>query len=139
MDFSKPSTFLKVFFGGLALVLALLFKTSNGSGIGTYGVNKTIGWAYNFCATVPLLGAAAIFLSIVAYLILTLFKLNINKYVAIFHLITVLTLSVFSIVIIYGDWCNIAMIIFIASVSLLIINTTIAVIGGLKKKNNLHS
>lgn len=137
LNFSKPSTFLKVFFGVLILIILLLFVVYDGSGIGTYGVNKTIGWGWEFTQTVPLLAAVSSVLSIVLYLILSLLKLKINKYVAVLHLLSILILSGYSILLAYGVGYYTALLLFVVSIVLLIINTAIAIMG--YKKNNLHS
>lgn len=137
LNFSKPSTFLKVFFGVLILIILLLFVVYDGSGIGTYGVNKTIGWGWEFRQTVPLLAAVSSVLSIVLYLILSLLKLKINKYIAVLHLLSILILSGYTILLAYGVGYYTTLLLFVVSIVLLIINTAIAIMG--YKKNNLHS
>jgi hypothetical protein len=138
MDFSKPSTSLKLFFGFFVLVTLLLFIVYNGSGIGTYGINKTIGWAWelgeNRTIVILLMAATVLLLGIVLYLILALFKLNVNKYVVITQLILFVLLTGSSIVITYGLSYYIPITFFVVSVVLLVINTIIAIIGGLKKR-----
>jgi hypothetical protein len=83
---------------------------------------------------VPVLAGLTLILSMIAYLVLSLFKLKVNKYVSIAHLFTILLLNVFAIVVIYGVGFYIAASLFFISIALLISNMTIAIRGS-KKEN----
>lgn len=139
MNFSKPLNFIKVYFAVLVIISIVLFLISDGSGIDTYGVNKTIGWVFDFCSTVPLLGAFSLVASLTGYFILFLFRLNVNRYIAVVHLIIVMVVSILSIVARSGSICEIALLLAVFALLLLIINFMMALTRKLgKKKSNIH-
>ena len=99
MDFTKPRTLLLSPLIALAasfavLLIAFLFLSGSGS-IGNYGVNKTIGWAWDLMNDIAALSAiASVLLYVFGYAILWMLRMQVNKTASIVNLCFLLALPV---------------------------------------------
>jgi hypothetical protein len=97
MDFRKPKTLLLLpLIGAITSILAIvLFAIISGTGaIGTWGVNKTVGWAWDFADTASLLSILSMLLFVIGYAILGIVGMKLNKIVSIIHLCLLFALPV---------------------------------------------
>jgi hypothetical protein len=99
MDFTRPKTLLLSPLIALAasfavLLIAFLFL-SGSSSMGTYGANKTIGWAWGIMNDIAALSAiASVLLYVAGYAILWILRMQVNKTVSIINLCFLLALPV---------------------------------------------
>lgn len=97
MDFRKPKTlFLSPLIAVITTILAIIvFVLISGSGVvGTWGVNKTVGWAWDFADTASLLSIVSILLFVIGYMVLWILGMRLNKIVSIIHLCMLFALPV---------------------------------------------
>jgi len=98
MDFTKPKTLLLSPLMALAasfavLLIAFLFLSGSGS-IGTYGINKTIGWGYQFSDMATVAAVLSIIIFVLGYVILWIVRMHLNRIVSIVGLCLLLMLPV---------------------------------------------
>jgi len=98
MDFRKPKTLLIVpliaFAASFAVLLIAFIFSAGSSSIGTYGANKTIGWAYQFSDIVTCIAVISFLLYILGYIILWMIQTQVNKTVSIINVCFLLLLPV---------------------------------------------
>lgn len=83
IDFSKPRT--SVLFTFLLLILTAIFLDSV-YGIDNFGMNKTVGNAWEFTDLKALLSVLVLFISFFSYAIMWFFGLKLNKTFTLFNL-----------------------------------------------------
>ena len=98
MDFTKPKTLLLSPLMALAasfavLLIAFLFLSGSGS-IGTYGINKTIGWGNQFSDMATVAAVLSIIIFVLGYVILWIVRMHLNRIVSIVGLCLLLMLPV---------------------------------------------
>ncbi|MEL1242666.1 hypothetical protein AAEO56_00215 [Flavobacterium sp. DGU11] len=98
MDFRKPKTLLLspliVIAASFAVFLIdFIFLAGNGS-VGTYGVNKTIGWAWQIGEIVSVFSIISFVLFVFGYILLWIVGLRVNKIISIVNLCILLFLPV---------------------------------------------
>lgn len=91
INFSKPKHSLLAFsIIVTGIIITFLFSLSfEDEPIGTYGVNRTIGWAWDYCE-INLLGATALLVCLFGYMALWTIKARVNKVVSILHAASIL-------------------------------------------------
>jgi hypothetical protein len=98
MDFRKPKTLLIApliaFAASFAVLLIAFIFSAGSSSIGTYGANKTIGWAYQFGDIVTGIAVISFLLYILGYIILWMIQTQVNKTVSIINVCFLLLLPV---------------------------------------------
>lgn len=96
-NFSKPKHLLLVLLFLLLLPVfsLLILVMTNSLQIETYGSNKTIGWAWDFCSFIPALVIGSLLTGIVVYGFLSLFKTRLNRIVSIIHLVLIIITFLF--------------------------------------------
>jgi len=74
----------------------VIFGFSETGNIDTYGVNRTIGWAYNYnvCLFVPLYGAFALISYTIGYAMLSVLKRRVHHMLSATHFVVVLLILV---------------------------------------------
>jgi len=138
IDFSKPTgpllgllCIIVFLIGGL--VISSFFQ--EGLAIGTYGVNKTVGWAWDICNILPAALMALVVIQILLYLILWLCKARVNKVVSINNLILVIV----SMLSLFTNTLNICMVLFgiaILSIIMVFVNIGFAIANAVRSKRN---
>jgi hypothetical protein len=138
IDFSKPSGPLLgllciiVFLIG-CLIITFLFQ--DGQVIGTYGVSKTVGWAWDICNLLPAAVMASTVIIFFGYLILWLCEARVNKIVSITNLILVIV----SMLSLFLNTLNICMVLFgiaVLSVLMVFVNIGFAIANAVAAKRN---
>lgn len=96
INFSKPSgplLGLLYFFGISIILVLLLFVVAQSTGsLSTYGVNKTVGWAWDLFNWVPFISLFGLLSYILAYFILLLCKATVSRILSILNLCLVIPL-----------------------------------------------
>ncbi|WP_417353445.1 hypothetical protein [Flavobacterium alkalisoli] len=91
IDFSKPRAFvLSVLTLGVILLLvstllAILYFTGSPS-VGTYGVNKTVGWAWDITNYAPFVALFVLILCLFGYIIMWVLKFKVSKVASLINL-----------------------------------------------------
>ena len=95
IDFSKPRVFvLSVLTLGVILLLvstllAILYFTGSPS-VGTYGVNKTVGWAWDITNYAPYIGAFVMVLCLLGYSVMWVLKFKVSKSISLINLVSLI-------------------------------------------------
>lgn len=110
------------------IVRELLFEDTV---VGTYGVNKTIGWAWGLCNFMPVVFGFSVVTSVIGYGFLVLLKAKINSWITIVQMLSL----VFLLVSIYFGFCTTGLIISILSLILFFINVGFAIAFKMYDKN----
>ncbi|RDI10391.1 hypothetical protein [Flavobacterium sp. AG291] len=110
------------------IVRELLFEDTV---VGTYGINKTIGWAWDLSNFMPVVFGFSVITSVVGYGFLVLFKARINSWITIIQMLSL----VFLLVSIYFGFCTTGLIISILSLILFFINVGFAIACKMSDKN----
>lgn len=95
MDLRKPKTllFLPLLAITVSILAIILFTAISYTGaVGTWGVNKTVGWAWEFADIASLLSILSIILFVIGYVILWILRMRLNKIVSIIQLSLLLAL-----------------------------------------------
>ena len=110
------------------IVRELLFEDTV---VGTYGVNKTIGWAWDLCNFMPVIFGLSVVTSVIGYGFLVLLKAKINSWITIVQMLSL----VFLLISIYFGLCTTGLIISILSLILFFINVGFAIAIKMYDKN----
>lgn len=95
MDFTKPKTFvLSIVIILIMLLLAslslfLLYSTGSDS-VGTYGVNKTVGWGWDITNYAPYTGVFVMVLYLLGYAIMWGLKFKVSKVISLVNLVSLI-------------------------------------------------
>jgi hypothetical protein len=104
--------------------------------IGTYGVNKTIGWAWNFCPSLPFFALVSLVGATASYGILLFLKARLNKWMSILNVIALAIILAFLWISPYDyEWCDIRLKFTILSGVFLFANFLFAIGYKLSDKN----
>lgn len=113
--FTKHLFFLLILLFGFGFILAYLFGDEQ-----SYGINKTVGWAYDISNQIfytALIFTFSQILFIIGYLILFLLRLKTNYYLSIAHFeIIILTLLFYENFIVNTVFCLVSIILFLINV-----------------------
>ncbi len=95
MDFTKPKTFvlsiviILIISLLVSLSLFLLYTTGSDS-VGTYGVNKTVGWAWDITNYAPYIGAFVMVLCLLGYSVMWVLKFKVSKSISLINLVSLI-------------------------------------------------
>lgn len=103
--FTKPKSVFIFQVSLFVLFILLGFFTSALDAIEYYGINKTVGFAYNYCTFIPLFVVFSYIITISGYGILALFKLKVNKVLSIIQLLFITVISASLFIGLYGQFC----------------------------------
>jgi len=95
MDFRKPKTLLllPLLAATVAILVFILFVSISRTGaIGTWGVNKTIGWGWEFVDIASLITILSMLFFVIGYALLWMLGLRLNKIISIIQLCLLLAL-----------------------------------------------
>lgn len=97
MDFRKPKTLV---FSLLLAAIAVLFVivmfavVSDNGLVGTWGVNKTVGWAFEFADMASVFSILSVLLFISGYIFLWIIRVHLNRIVSIVNFFLILALPI---------------------------------------------
>lgn len=123
-DFSKPVTVLK--YGLVFLFLCVLSFVFHPSAE-TWGINKTIGWAFDICSlniSLLLINLTAL---IVVYGLLSAFRSRVNSIVSATNIIFLLAISILLIVNFKSQYCSYVFYMSIITILFPLINIAFAI------------
>jgi hypothetical protein len=104
--------------------------------IGTYGVNKTIGWAWDFCAFIPVLFGFTFVLTFTGFGVLTLVKAKLSRWISVLQMVSIASAFLFLLIIpSYEYLCNIRLMLSILSLILLFVNIGFSIGYKMSDKN----
>lgn len=103
--FTKPISIFLFHLLVIVLITLLGFFTSALNRFQTYGVNKTIGWAYDFCTFILPSVVVSFLITLIGYGVLSLFKLMLNKVLSIIQLLCVTGTIVCLFIPVYEPFC----------------------------------
>ena len=95
MDFTKPKTFVLSIVAVLiilpivSLLFFLVYSKDLGS-VGTYGVNKTVGWAWDITNYAPYIGAFVMVLCLLGYGVMWRLKFKVSKAISLINLVSLI-------------------------------------------------
>ena len=139
IDFKKPSGPLQLLLYVLLALTVSVFIFFGSSKFGTYGVNKTVGWAFDICSLVLLSVVVSVLIFILGYCILSLFKTRVNRLVSIIHTAIVLLIIYLLLILdVYNNYCTLQVLLSLISVIIFFINMGFAIRYKLidNKRNN---
>ncbi|MFP9098330.1 hypothetical protein ACLI09_04690 [Flavobacterium sp. RHBU_24] len=139
INFSKPSGPLLglmciIVFLAVGLIILSLFQDY--PAIGTYGVNKTVGWAWDICNLLPVAVITFIIIFILGYLIMLLFKARVNKIVSMVNLVLLIVPLSFLFINKFDMNCFIFLGIGLLSVLMVFVNIGFAIANSMHSKRN---
>lgn len=124
-SFSKPSSFLKYTFIIAIIVFAARLLIKDGS-IETWGANKTVGWALDFCSMAELITVLLFAAAAVIYLLLWIFNMRLNNIVSVIQISLFFILGIFNLI--EDQWvCYNVMIPALAFGTVMVLNTGFAI------------
>ncbi|WP_417369823.1 hypothetical protein [Flavobacterium beibuense] len=95
MNFTKPKTFVLSIVTILitlpiaSLLFFLVYSKGLGS-VGTYGVNKTVGWGWDITNYAPYIGAFVMVLCLLGYGVMWRLKFKVNKVISLINLVSLI-------------------------------------------------
>lgn len=95
MDFTKPKTFVLsiVIILTISLLVSLslfLLYTTGSDSVGTYGVNKTVGWAWDITNYAPYIGTFVMVLCLLGYSVMWVLKFKVSKSISLINLVSLI-------------------------------------------------
>jgi hypothetical protein len=78
-NLAKPATILKLISAVAVLYIGIISLITETPYIDTWGVNKTIGWAWDFCFVLPVLSFFTFIIILVFYGVLAAIKAKLHK------------------------------------------------------------
>lgn len=145
IDFTKPKTIV-VLLSAITLIIVLLTAVviimRHGDSIDYYyenstvgwGVNKTVGWAWDLYNFTPFFCFLTLVISLSGYVILWISRVRLNGFVSIFNIIVLLAMLI---ILPLSKLINVLLIVLIAaslSVLLLLVNTIFSIIYKISDK-----
>ncbi len=133
MDFRKPKTPLLLLLAiiGLAILTIIILRPDDGEVFGRYGVNKTIGWAWDIsqlCMDVYFFIISCVAAFLAGYVILLLLRGRTNKIITILHLALILcTIGLATTTTYLENICIYTIILSVISMGLMIANSIFAI------------
>jgi hypothetical protein len=138
IDLTKPKHLILmlsfIIVGVMAfLIFSFFFQTEV---IRTYGVNKTIGWTWDYCEAITFFGLTSTLVYLLGYLALWSLRTRVNKLVSLLHILSIIAGSVIYFLAaekaglcVYSVWIS------VIGVILFLANGILAVIYKLADKN----
>jgi hypothetical protein len=138
INFSRPKHLFYLLF--ILLLLSVIYLAVNAiysedAIIETYGVNKTIGWAWDLCNFVPLIFGFSFIVNVLGYGLLALIKSRINRWIIIIQMTSILMTIIIWFMRHSYDFCTTVLIISILTLILFFVNLGFAIACKLYDKN----